>query len=262
MENEYGCETCYDGSGKTVDVKRFISKLDGYFMVDDLSSADKLIADWAAEARLSGDDRGLLSIMNEGLGFYRRTGDYEKAMDCIDEVAALIEKTGVQRKVSGATVYVNMATTMKAFGKAQESLKYYDMAESVYLDGNMSESYEYSALLNNRASALTELERYDEAELNLVIAIEILKKDQKHLGEVAVALINLAHLTYDRNDNDTDKVEKLLDEAWGYLTDERIPHDGNYAFIISKCAPSLRYFNRVDEADALDAVAKVIYGKQ
>ena len=81
MENEYGCETCYDGSGKTVDVKRFISKLDGYFMVDDLSSADKLIADWAAEARLSGDDRGLLSIMNEGLGFYRRTGDYEKAMD-------------------------------------------------------------------------------------------------------------------------------------------------------------------------------------
>ena len=243
-----------------MDVQRFITKLDGYFMTDDLTSADKLISAWEADAKAEGDKRALLTVLNEGLGFYRRTGDFEKAMDCIDKVTALIEELGVQRKVSGATVYVNLATTMKAFGKAAEGLKYYDMAESVYLDGNMSDTYEYSALLNNRASALSELKRFDEAELNLIIALEILKKDDKHDGEIAVALINLAHLVYDRDENDTDRVESLLDEAWERLTSENIEHDSNYAFIISKCAPSFRYFNRNDEADALDEVAKVIYG--
>ena len=243
-----------------LDVKRFIAKLDGYFMTDDLNSADKLISAWEADAEAEGDKRALLTVLNEGLGFYRRTGDYEKAMDCIDKVTALIDELGVQRKVSGATVYVNLATTMKAFGKAAEGLKYYDMAESVYLDGNMSDTYEYSALLNNRASALSELKRFDEAELNLIIALEILKKDDKHDGEIAVALINLAHLVYDRNEKDTDRVESLLDEAWERLTSEHIEHDSNYAFIISKCAPSFKYFNRNDEAEALDEVAKVIYG--
>jgi len=56
-------------------------------------------------------------------------------------------------------------------------------------------------------------------------------------------------------------VEALLDEAWDYLNSDRQPRDANYAFIISKCAPSLKYFNRNDEAEALLAVAKVIYGE-
>ena len=244
----------------SVDVRRFIEKLDKCFMTNDLAAAEKLISDRAAEAESVGDDRGLLTILNEGLGFYRRTNDFDKAMDCIDKVVALIDKVGVQRKVSGATIYVNLATTMKAFGRASEGLKYYDMAESVYLDNGMEASYEYSALLNNRASALSELKRYDEAELNLMIAIDILKADGKHDGEVAVALINLAHVVYDRDDGDTDRVEKLLDEAWEYINSDRQPHDANYAFIISKCAPSLKYFDRADEAEALLAVAKVIYG--
>ena len=41
--------------------------------------------------------------------------------------------------------------------------------------------------------------------------------------------------------------------------DGAVSSQGNYAFIISKCAPSFKYFNRHDEAEALEAVAKVIY---
>ena len=114
---------------KAMDVQRFITKLDSYYMVNDLGSADKLIDTWAKDAEEAGDKRALLTVMNEGLGFYRRTNNYDKAMQCIEKVTSLIEEVGVQRKVSGATVYVNMATTMKAFGKAAEGLKYYDMAD-------------------------------------------------------------------------------------------------------------------------------------
>ena len=253
-------ENYSENARKNIDIQRFISKLDSCFMTNDLAAADGLIDAWRKDAVAAGDKRALLTIENEALGFYRRTGDKEKAEATINSVCSLIEEVGVERKVSGATIYVNLATTMKAFGMAKDGLKYYDMAESIYLDNDMEESYEYSALLNNRASALSELERYDDAEDNLEIALEILQKSGKHDGEMAVGLINLAHLVYDRNSADTDRVEQLLDRAWDKINSANIEHDANYAFIISKCAPSFRYFNRGDEADALEAVAQVIYG--
>ncbi|HBK02216.1 MAG TPA: hypothetical protein DDY77_04215, partial [Clostridiales bacterium] len=121
---------------------------------------------------------------------------------------------------------------------------------------------EYAALLNNCGSALSELRRFDEAENLMKKAIEILKEDGTHDGEIAVSLINLAHLYYDRDDTSQKEVEKLLDEAWEYINSPRQPHDANYAFILSKCAPSLKYFHRFDEAEAITAVANEIYGKK
>ncbi len=260
MENVNNCETCPKEPIGRINVSRFISTLDDCFKTNDLSAADKLVDTWATEARALCDDMGLLSVLNESLGLCRRTNSYEKAMATIDEVLLLLKSTGMNEKVSGATIYVNLATTLKAFGKPENGLEYYSAAEKIYLENDMQSTFEYSALLNNRASAFCELKRYDEAELNLLIATEILKEEGNHDGEVAIGLINLAHCVYDRNEKDTARVEDILDEAWNYINSPRQPHDANYAFIISKCAPSLRYFNRFDEADALEAVAKVIYG--
>ncbi|MBO4573103.1 MAG: tetratricopeptide repeat protein [Clostridia bacterium] len=256
------CKNCSKEPAGRINVSRFISALDECFSKNDLAMAGKLIDVWAEEAKALDDERGLLSVYNEGLGYYRRTGDEEKAMATVEAVDELIKSVGIADKVSGATIYVNLATTLKAFGRVERALKYYSLAENVYLANDMQSSFEYSALLNNRASAFGDLKKYDDAELNLLIATEILKEDGTHDAEVAVGLINLAHCVYDRNENDTDRVEKLLDEAWDYLNSSRCPRDAGYAFIISKCAPSLRYFNRVDEAEALEAVAAVIYGKK
>ena len=126
----------------------------------------------------------------------------------------------------------------------------------------MEKSFEYAALLNNYGSALSEICRFDEAENLMKKAIEILKEDGTHDGEIAVSLINLAHLYYDRDDTSQKEVEKLLDEAWEYINSPRQPHDANYAFILSKCAPSLKYFHRFDEAEAILSVANEIYGKR
>ena len=262
MNDIFECETCSKESGRTVNVRRFITALDKCFLTDDLAGADKLIDRWKEEAIALGDERGLLTVMNEGLGFYRRTSDEKKALDCIELVKSLIVSTGADKTVSGATVYVNLATTLKAFGRAKEGFPFYALAERIYLDHGMGESFEYSALLNNRASAYGDLEEDDEAESSLLQAVEVLKKLGGHDGEVAVSLINLAHIVYDRSELDTARVEKLLDEAWEYLNSPDQPRDANYAFILSKCAPSLRYFNRVDEAEALEEVAKFIYGQK
>lgn len=71
----------------------------------------------------------------------------------------------------------------------------------------------FAALLNNKAATLNELKRYDYAEENWKNAIEILKKVGYHDGEIAVSLVMLAHLTFDRDDTAYEQVEALLDEA-------------------------------------------------
>ena len=86
-----------------------------------------------------------------------------------------------------------------------------------------------------------------------------MKKEGRHDGEIAISLVMLAHLTYDRDENATDQVEKLLDEAWEYINSPRQPRDGNYAYILRKCAPSFEYFQRPEAAQALREVAKEIY---
>ena len=69
----------------------------------------------------------------------------------------------------------------------------------------------------------------------------------------------LAHLTYDRDDTAIEKVESLLDEAWEYVNSDNQPKDGNYAYVLRKCAPSFDYFQRLIEAQACRDVANEIY---
>ena len=86
-----------------------------------------------------------------------------------------------------------------------------------------------------------------------------MKKVGFHDGEIAISLIMLAHLTFDRDDTAYEKVEALLDEAWEYINSDNQPKDGNYAYVLRKCAPSFDYFQRPMEAQALREVAKEIY---
>ena len=256
------CSSCVKEPVGQINVARVIKKLDECFLTDDLAAACECVEYWAHEAEALGDTRGLLSVVNEQLGLYRRTNDKDKGLRAVENAVRPIEETEQGNLVSGATIFVNAATTLKAFGKAADGLSLYEKAKVIYEQRGLEKSFEYAALLNNCGSALSELNRFDKAENLMKKAIEILKEDGTHDGEIAVSLINLAHLYYDRDDTSQREVEKLLDEAWEYINSPRQPHDANYAFILSKCAPSLKYFHRFDEAEAITAVANEIYGKK
>jgi tetratricopeptide (TPR) repeat protein len=238
---------------------RFIENLDKFFATNDLKGAGDYLLYWENEARALQDDCGLLSVLNEEIGYYRRTNDSDKGLKAVYDALELLKIKDLTDNVTGATIYINAATTLKCFGKAEEGLPCYDVAEKIYLERGREKSFDYAALLNNKAAALCDLGKYDDAEICYNKAIDILKIDGKHDGEIAVSLVNLAHLIYDRDDTAYNKVEETLDLAWDYINSKNQPHDANYAFIISKCAPSFRYFKREIEADALEETAKEIY---
>ena len=251
---------CVKETGETVNVRRFLQTLDKCFSENDLPAAQELVAYWTAEARRLGDDRGLLSVVNETLGLTRRTGDEEAGLAACREAEALLERLRLSDALSAADIYVNIATTMSCFGKAEEGLPRYDRAERILRENGKAETYDFAALRNNKATALEALGRLEEAEVCYRTAVDILRREGAHDGDIAVTLIGLAHLVYDRNEADWQQSEALLDEAWEYLNSPRQVRDGSYAYILTKCAPSLRYFHREVEAEALEAVAREIYG--
>ena len=242
-----------------IQISRFISQIDSCFNRNDMKAARDCIRYWESEARNIGDEHGLLTVLNEAIGLYRRTQKKEKALCAMRESIDLVEKLGLEKSLSGSTIYINAATTLSFFGEEEQGLLLYEKAAKCYEAQNKTDSYEYAALLNNRAGTLNALERYDEAEKDWNNAIEILKKIGNHAGEIAISLVMLAHLTFDRDGTAYEKVEKLVDEAWEYINSDDQPKDGNYAYVLRKCAPSFDYFQRHEEAKAMREVAKEIY---
>lgn len=72
-EQSCRCESCSKEKQDRVPIRRVIEKLDEHFSRNDLAGAGRLLSYWEKEARLIGDMRGLLEILNEEIGYFRRT---------------------------------------------------------------------------------------------------------------------------------------------------------------------------------------------
>lgn len=256
--NNAECKSCSKEPVSRINVQRFISALDGCFLTNDLEKAKNVIEFWKNEAKNLNDDRGLLSIINEELGFCRRTGDENGATEAVKQALRLIKELGLENNFSAADIFVNAATTLKCFKRPAEALDLYKKAEKLFEERAVRD-FDYSAFLNNYATALCDLGNFDEGEIRYNQAIDLLKEIGGHDGEIAVTLINLAHLIFDRDDTAYEQTEKTLDLAWEYINSPNLIHDANYAFILSKCAPSLRYFAREELAIACEQTAEEIY---
>ena len=260
MKNEQDdrCESCSKEKTDRIPIRRVVEKIDEAFSRNDLAEAGRLLSFWEGEARALADIHGLLEILSEEIGYFRRTEERTRGLAAVTEAFAIMEEHGLSNSVSGGTIYVNGATTMKAFGKAAEAMPYYRRAKKIFEEKLPPDSYLLAALFNNMASAYAELGEWEKADENYRAAIRILAKSGDNDGEIAVSYVNLAHLYYDRDEKDT-RIASLLETAWSYLMSERLLHDGNYAFICSKCAPSFGFFGYFAREEELRRAAESIY---
>ena len=107
----------------TIPIVRVIDKIDEMFEKDDLQGAKRVLEYWEKEAKGLNDTKGLLEVLSEQIGLYRKLGDKEKGLAAVDEALAILACSGTCSSVGDATIYLNCATTMKAFGKAKEAIK-------------------------------------------------------------------------------------------------------------------------------------------
>lgn len=243
-----------------IPITRVIEKLNSLFAMNDLDSVGRLLDYWETEARNLRDDRGLLEILNEEIGYFRRVGKGDKALNAVNEAFELIERLNVGDTVSSATVYLNGATTMKAFGKAKEAILYYKKTAEIY-DRELDEyDYKMAALYNNMSSAFSDIGERAICEECCFKAIEILEHNERCNGEIAVTLVNLAHL-YHESDPFDERIYEFMDKAWELLVSNENEQDGNFAFLCSKCAPSFGFFGYFEKEAELKKLTEKIYAR-
>lgn len=87
---------------KPIPVGRVIEKLDSYLNRNDYSAAERHLEYWLAEAETGNDDRGKLTVLNEQIGFYRKTDKEAECLKAVSAALSLADRMDIIMKSSGS----------------------------------------------------------------------------------------------------------------------------------------------------------------
>lgn len=244
-----------------VPVGRMIDKLDSYLNQNDYDAAERHLRYWLAEADAGHDMRGKLTILNEQIGLYRKTGKESECLRAISDALSLASSANVDGSLTYGTTLINAATGYKAFGKAEEALPLYRKAQTIYELTLDSDDGRLGGLYNNMALTLAGLKEYREAEDLYQKAISVMEKQENGALEVAITRLNLADLVAAELgfEDGAEEIERQLLEAEKLLDAESVPRDGYYAFVCEKCASVFGYYGRFRTEQELNRRARKIH---
>ena len=199
-----------DGS---FDTQAFLDGLDAIFNAGKArDQAEPYLQQALVDAENAGDDAGLLTVLNEIMGFYRSQGRHQENMWMIQRAIELATRMRIEGSEAWTTTLINAATGLRAAKK-------YDQAEDLYRQALASaaktlgpKDRRLAALHNNLSMLYSETDRPDQAEQELRQAMDILgnsSTDPSRDLDLASTHTNLALLLMQRKDN-----PQALQEAW------------------------------------------------
>ncbi len=242
---------------QSVPQRRIQEKLDEYMEDRDYPGAERHLLYWQEEARQGRDLRGQLLISNEMIGFYRKTGDREKAMSACTEALRLLGVLDFSDNLSAGTTYVNIATAYSAFGEEERAYTLFTRARAVYESLPDTEAELLGGLYNNMGLSCTSLGRFKEAYSLFNLAMEQIRRVPGGELEQAITCLNRAD-AMDAEGEDR-QIPALLKQAKELILNSGVQRDGYFAFVCEKCAHGFRYYGDEDTAQALEKLAEEIY---
>ena len=250
-----------DPAVRSVPQQRIIQKLDEYMSRRDYAGAERHLLYWLEEARQGHDERGELVVRNELVGHYRKTGEKDKSLAQGEKALALLDALDFEGTVSAGTTYVNVATACSAFGENERALALFEKARAVYESLPRTQLHLLGGLYNNMALVYKALGRYGEANALFEKAMDVMGEVPGGVLEQAITCLNMADVVAAEQGLEAGetRIFALLDRAWELLKDPSAPHDGYYAFVCEKCAPSFSYYGYFAAAEELQNEAKTIY---
>lgn len=175
-----------------MDIQRVLTEYDNMFGVKELSEIEAFLVAKAAEASKEGDAASLFTLLNEIIGFCRDTGQKEKGLAYCDQLLELMSRMGLEGTIEYATGLLNIANAYRAFGLWEESMKYYEETEQIYLEKLPAGEFNYASLYNNWSLLHQEMEDFAAAKAKLEKALEIVKLYPDAVMQLASTYSNLA----------------------------------------------------------------------
>ncbi|MCR4654721.1 MAG: DUF4125 family protein [Lachnospiraceae bacterium] len=137
------------------------------------------------------DDESVLVLLNELIGHYRETSDFEKMFEAAEDILRVADAVCDRDSIPYATSLLNVATCYRTAGRLDDSLALYDRAEAVYKKALKPDSMLYAGFYNNKALLYQEKGEFENARKALLKAIEI-DVENEEAYEEAVSRANLA----------------------------------------------------------------------
>ncbi|MCM1496008.1 MAG: DUF4125 family protein [Bacteroides sp.] len=174
-----------------MNVDKFFSGLDDLFSKGDMEAVEPYFQEQQRQAEQEGDLGAQITILNERMGFYRETSQYENAKQCIQQVMELIEQAGLTDSLPHATTLLNSANALRAAGELEQAMEYYNRVFALFEGQVPQMDFRYAELYNNVSLLYQELGRYDMASQCLLHALAIVQEQPGKEFQLAVTLTNL-----------------------------------------------------------------------
>ncbi len=167
-----------DQSPAIFDTQQFLNGLDAIFDRHAAATeAGPYLEQAMVDAENAGDEAGLLTVLNETMGFYRSQGRHKENQWIVQRALELAARMGLTTGTSEAwaTTLINCATSMRAAKQYDQAEDLYHQAQSVCRHSLAPTDRRLAALHNNLSMLYSETNRPDKSELELREALRIIE---------------------------------------------------------------------------------------
>lgn len=182
-------------SEQPFDTQRFLAGLDAIFDAHAAAKAGPYLEQAMIDAENAGDDAGLLTVLNETMGFYRSQGRHKENQWIVQRALELATRMGITGTEAWTTTLINAATAMRAAGQYDQSEDLYKQAQASSERTLAPSDRRLAALHNNLSMLYSETGKTHQAEVELGEALRILESsspDAETDLDVASTHTNLA----------------------------------------------------------------------
>ena len=200
-----------------MNIDEIFAEIDRLYTANQGEKVEEYILEKIGEAAKDGDENIMIQLLNELIGHYRETSEFDKLRTFAQKLLDILEGSSLKGSMAHATSLLNVANAYRAAGMLRESNALYQQVKSYY-DANVSpDSMLYASLLNNMSLLFQEMNDYESAAdcLERALGISLIYPECRieqatTYTNLAVTLIKLGRM--DEAESHLHKAFELFDE--------------------------------------------------
>ena len=174
------------------DIQTILEGLDELFRTHQIAKVEAYLLQHIEEAEQEGNISNQITLLNETIGFYRDSCEYEKSIATAQKTMEVLDRAGLKGSIPYATSLQNIANALRAAGALEASMTYYNHVFHLYENQLSSNDMRYASLSNNMSLLYQEMNDYENACICLEKALSIVVQHEAAIMEVATTHTNLA----------------------------------------------------------------------
>ncbi len=149
--------------GQTMNTEEIFATIDRMYTEGEGGKVEEYILGKLSEATKLGDEPVMVQLLNELIGHYRETGEFEKLKLFASKLLNILENGSLKGSMAHATSLLNIANAYRAAGMLRESNVLYREVKSYYDENVAPDSMLYASLLNNMSLLFQEMGDHESA---------------------------------------------------------------------------------------------------